>query len=104
VVYSRVKEINMAQASTAMASPAIRMPSMTMPKFRWPRLSPRGRAFLVMAVIISPCFLSDAIGYCVQRLNYTADEIADRQAPDRILGQISIFQVACPSSDMSAIE
>jgi hypothetical protein len=87
----------MAHASTVMASPAVRMPSMTMPKFRWPLLSPRGRALLVMAVIISPCFLCDAIGYCVQRFYYTADEIADRPTPDRILGQISIFQVACPS-------
>jgi hypothetical protein len=92
-------------ASTVISGrPAIHMPSMTMPKLRWPFLSPRGRALLVMAVMISPCFLCDAIGYCVQRFYYTADEIADRRAPDRILGQISIFQVACPSTDMPAIE
>jgi hypothetical protein len=94
----------MAHASTAMANHAIRSPSMTMPKLRWPLLSPRGRALLMMGIMISPCFLSDAIGYCVQRFFYTADEIADRQAPDRILANIRIFQVACPATDMPAIE
>jgi hypothetical protein len=94
----------MAHASTLIANPAIRMPSMTMPKLRWPLLSPRGRALLMMGIMISPCFLSDAIGYCVQRFYYTADEIADRRAPDRILTNIRIFQVACPATDMPAIE
>jgi hypothetical protein len=94
----------MVHASTVMASPAIRMPSVAMPKLRWPLLSPRARALLMMAVMASPCVLCDAIGYCVQRLAYTSDEIADRRAPDRILAQISIFQVACPSTDMPAGE
>ena len=94
----------MAYAITIMASPTIRVPPISMPKLRWPRLSPRARALLMMGIMASPCFLCDAIGYCVERLYYTADEIADRRAPDRILGQISIFQVACPSTDMPAIE
>ena len=94
----------MAYASTAVTNPTIRMPSMAMPKLRWPLLSPRGRALLMMGILISPCFLSDAIGYCIQRFYYTADEIADRQAPDRILANIRIFQVACPATDMPAIE
>ena len=94
----------MAYASTAMAIPTIRMPPMSMPKLRWPRLSPRGRALLMMVIMASPCFLCDAIGYCVERFYHTADEIADRRAPNHILGQISIFQAACPSTDMPAIE
>jgi len=94
----------MAHASTLIANPAIPMPSMTIPKLRWPLLSPRGRALLMMGIMISPCFLSDAIGYCVQRFYYTADEIADRQAPDRILANIRILQVACPATDMPAAE
>jgi hypothetical protein len=94
----------MAYASTVMAGPTICMPPMSMPKFQWPRLSQRARAPLMMGIMISPCFLSDAIGYCVQRFYYTADEIADRRAPDRILTNIRIFQVACPATDMPAIE
>jgi hypothetical protein len=94
----------MAYASTVVTNPTIRTPSMAMPKFRWPRLSQRTRAFLMIGIMVSPCFLSDAIGYCVQRFFYTADEIADRQARDRILANIRIFQVACPSTDMPAIE
>ena len=58
----------------------------------------------MMGIMVSPCFLSDAIGYCVQRFYYTADEIADRQAPDRILANIRIFQVSCPATDMPAAE
>jgi hypothetical protein len=94
----------MAYASTVLGSPAIRMPSLVMPKLRWPRLSPRTRALLMMAVMASPCVLCDAIGYCVERLSYTADEIADRRTPDRILAQVSMFQVACPATDMPATE
>ena len=94
----------MAHANTVLANPDIRMPLAAMPSFRLPLLSPRHRAILMMGIMISPCFLSDAIGYCVQRFYYTADEIADRRAPDRILEQISIFQVACPSTDMPAVE
>jgi hypothetical protein len=94
----------MAYASTAMGSPAIRMPSTPMPKLRWPRLSPRARALLMMAVMASPCVLCDVVGDCIERFSYTADEIAARRAPDRILAQISMFQVACPSTDLPAIE
>ena len=94
----------MAHANTVLANPDIRMPLAAMPSFRLPLLSPRHRAILMMGIMISPCFLSDAIGYCVQRFYYTADEIADRRAPDRIRANISIFQVACPATDMPAIE
>jgi hypothetical protein len=80
------------------------MPSVAMPKFRLPRLSPRARALLMMAILISPCFLSDAIGYCVERLFYTADEITDRQAPDAILANIRIFHVACPDTNTPRAE
>jgi hypothetical protein len=54
--------------------------------------------------MISPCFLSDAIGYCVERVFYTADEIADRQAPDAMLTNINIFHVACPGTGMPVAE
>ena len=94
----------MAYASTAIAGPDIRLPHVAMPKFRWPRLSRRARALLMMGVMISPCFLADTIGYCVQRLFYTADQIAERAAPDAMLSQIRKFDVACPAADMSATE
>ena len=94
----------MAYASTVTGYPAIRMPSVAMPKLRWPHLSPRARALVMIAFMVSPCFLCDAIGYCVERFFYPADEIADRQAPDRILSQVTIFQVACPSTDLPATE
>jgi hypothetical protein len=94
----------MAYASTFVSSPAIRMPSVAIPKLQWPRLSPRARALLMMAVMASPCVLCDAIGYCVERLCYTANEIADRRAPDSMLTHVRIFQVACPASDMPAAD
>ncbi len=94
----------MAYASTAIAGPGIRIPHMTMPQLRWLRLSPRARALLMMGIMISPCFLADPIGYCVQRLFYTADQIAEREAPDAMLSQIRKFDVACPATDMSAAE
>ena len=87
-----------------MASSVIRVPSVAMPKFVWPRPSARARALLMMAIMISPCFLSDAIGYCVERFFYTADEIADMRAPDAILANIRIFHVACPDTNASAAE
>src|SRR5262245_6888674 len=93
---------HMAYASTMTGYPAIGMPSMLMPKWRWPRFPPRARALLMMAVTVSPCILCDTIGYCVERFSYTADEITNLQAPDRILAQISMFQVACPSTDLPA--
>ncbi|HTW71239.1 MAG TPA: hypothetical protein VME47_15235 [Acetobacteraceae bacterium] len=94
----------MAYANTAIASPGIRVPHVTLPNLRWLRLSRRTRALLMMGVMISPCFLSDAIGYCVQRLFLTADQIAAREAPDAMLAQISKVDVACPGKEMSAEE
>ena len=57
----------MAYASAVAASQGMRMPSEAMPKVRRPRLSQRTRAVLMMGIMVSPCFLSDGIGYCVQR-------------------------------------
>lgn len=90
----------MASASTATAGPHIRIPHIAMPKLRWPRFSPRTRALLMMGIMISPCFLADTIGYCVQRLFYTPDQLAERAAPDTILTQIHKFDVACPATDI----
>jgi len=94
----------MAFASEAFANPGIRMTHLAMPNLRWLRLSPRTRALLMIALMISPCFLSDAIGYCVERVFLTADQIAAREAPEAMLAQISKFDVACPGKDMSAEE
>ena len=94
----------MAYASGVMASREMRMPSVAMPKVRWPRLSQRARALLMMGIMVSPCLLSDDIGYCVQRVLYTSDEIVDRQAPPAILTNIAIFHVACPDTKLSATE
>jgi hypothetical protein len=94
----------MAYASTAIASPGIRIPHVALPNFRRLRFSPRTRALLMMSVLISPCFLSDAIGYCVQRLFLTADQIAARESPDAMLAQITKFDVACPAKEMPADE
>lgn len=94
----------MASASSAIARPVIRMPHVAMPKPRWPRLSRQTRALLMIGVMISPCFLADSIGYCVQRLFYTADEMAERQSPDAILAHIRKLDVACPAAEMSAAE
>jgi hypothetical protein len=88
----------MAYANTVVTSPDIRMPSLPMPKLRWPRLSQRTRALLMMGIMVSPCFLSDAIGYCVERFFFTADEIAVRRAPDEMLKYVNIFHVACPNT------
>jgi hypothetical protein len=88
----------MAYASMVAASPAIRLPAVAMPKLRWPRSTPRARALLMMAVMASPCLLCDVIGNCVERLRYTADEIADRRAPYAIMAHINIFRVACPDA------
>src|SRR6516165_4427844 len=41
----------------------------------------RARAFLMMGIMISPAFLADEIGYGVQRLFLTADQIAAREVP-----------------------
>jgi hypothetical protein len=94
----------MAYASATMATPAIRMPSVAMPNLRRLCPSQRTRALLMMAIMISPTFLSDDIGYGVQRLFKTADQIAEMQAPDSMLARVRIFQVACPAADMSKAE
>ena len=67
----------MTHASMVMGRLDFRTASLAVPKLRLPRLSQRTRALLMIGVMISPCFLSDAIGYCVERAFYTADEIAD---------------------------
>src|SRR5690242_14083524 len=94
----------MAYASITVASPDIHMPSVAIPKFRLPRLSQRTWALLMMGLMFSPCFLSDAIGYCVQRFFYTADQIAERRAPDPIMSNINIFHVACPDTRIPEAE
>lgn len=53
----------------------IRMPHVAVPKWRWP--SPRTRALLMLALMFSPAVLSDAIGYCVQRIFYTANQLEE---------------------------
>ena len=54
--------------------------------------------------LISPTFLADPFGYCVQRLFYTADQIAAKQVPDNtVLQQVHIFHVACADTDMPAV-
>jgi hypothetical protein len=83
----------------AAAVPGLGIPHPVVPKFRWPHLSRRARAVLMMGVLISPCFLADTIGYCVQRLFYTPDQIAERAGPEALLAQIEKFDVACPAAD-----
>ena len=95
----------MAYASMALARADIRFPHVAMPKFRWPLLSRRARAFLMMGIMISPTFLADDIGYGVQRLFLTADQIDMRQVPDdTMLAKVGIFHVACTDADMPAAE
>ena len=66
----------------SLTSPTIRLPHVTLPKLRWPRLSPGARAILMMGLMISPAFVSDYIGYGVERLFYTPGQIAEMRAPD----------------------
>jgi hypothetical protein len=95
----------MAYASSVTASPVIRMPSVAMPKLRWPCPSPRIRALAMIALMISPCFLADSIGYGVQRLFLTAEQIAAKQVPDNMmLAQLRTFHVACPDPAMTSSE
>ena len=95
----------MAYAGTASASPDVRVPHMPLPKLRWPHLPKRARALLMMGLMISPTFLSDDIGYGIERLFMTADQIAAKQLPDdRFPAQIYVFHVACPAPDMQAAE
>jgi hypothetical protein len=91
-------------AMPSVTMPSVKMPSVTMPNLRWLRLSPRARALLMMAIMISPTFLADDIGHCVKRLFMTADQIAEKQAPDSMLTRVRIFQVACPATDTPAAE
>jgi hypothetical protein len=91
--------------ATAWSTADIRIPRLAMPKLRWPRPSQRTRALLMMGLMISPAFLADSIGYCVERLFLTADQIAAKQVPDAtILGRAQIFRVACADTDISAMD
>ena len=92
----------MAYASTALPSPEIRIPRFARPKLRWPRLSQRGRALLMIGIMISPAFLADQMGYCVMRLFLTADQIAERTPDESIITRVRMFPVACTDADMSA--
>jgi hypothetical protein len=95
----------MTYASTAYSNPGVPLPHVAMPKLRWPRLSPRARALMMIGVMISPTFLADPFGHCVQRLFYTADQIAAKQVPDNtVLRQVNIFHVACADTDLPAAE
>jgi hypothetical protein len=95
----------MAQLSLALANTDVRFLHVTPPKFRCPRLSRRARALLMMGMMISPMFLADEIGYCVQRLFLTADQLAARQVPDTtMLSRVNIFHVACIDANMPAAE
>ena len=92
----------MAYASTVLPSPEIRIPRLARPKLRWPRLSQRGRALLMIAVMISPAFLADQIGYCVMRLFLTSDRIAARAPDDSIITRVRMFPVACMDANIAA--
>lgn len=95
----------MAYASIASAGPNIRVPHVAMPKFRWPRLSQRSRALLMIGLMISPAFLADQIGYCVERLFMTADQIAAQQVPDGTMPtELYVYHVACVDTDASAAQ
>ena len=59
----------------------------------------------MMGIMISPAFLADDIGYCVQRLFMTADQIAEMQVPDNtMLANVNIFHVACTDANTPAAE
>jgi hypothetical protein len=92
----------MAYASTAVRNPKIRIPHIAMPKWQWP--SPRTRALLMIALMFSPAVLSDSIGYCVQRIFYTSQQIDQRQSPVGFLAKIRMFDVACPAPNAPAQE
>jgi hypothetical protein len=87
----------MTSASMAVASPHI--PHLSIPRFHW---SPRSRALMMMVIMISPAFLCDTIGNCIERLVYTADQIAELRAPDMTLANFHIFRVACPDAKAPA--
>jgi hypothetical protein len=86
----------MSYSSQVLTSPTIRLPHVTLSKLRWPRLSRGARAVLMMGLMISPAFVSDYIGYGVERLFYTAGQIAEMRPPDdTMLSKVAIFPVAC---------
>jgi hypothetical protein len=95
----------MASASQVLADPIIRLPHLTMPKLRRPRLSSRTRAVLMMGLMISPAFLSDYIGYGVERMFYTSGQIAQMRPPDSTtLAHVEMFRVACGDPTMPPAE
>jgi len=90
----------MAYAGTASTRPDLRMSPVAMPTLLWPRLPQRARALLMMALLISPAFLADDIGYGVMRLFMTADQIAAQQEPSSAMpADIYVFHVACTGAD-----
>jgi len=95
----------MAYASTVPASPVIRIPHVAIPKLRWPFLSQRARSLFMIGLMISPAFFADEIGYGVQRLLLTKEQIAAKQAPpDAISVPVQVFHVACSREDAPAAE
>ncbi|HEX4171775.1 MAG TPA: hypothetical protein VHY82_04785 [Acetobacteraceae bacterium] len=97
----------MAYASTVQAGPEIRIPDLALPRlrWRWPHLSQRTRALMMMGVMISPAFLSDQIGYCVMRLFRTADQIAAMQVSDEsVMASVRVFRVACTDAGAPAAD
>jgi hypothetical protein len=95
----------MAFAGTASAGQTVGVPQVALPKLRWPRLSRRSRALLMMGLMVSPAFISDDIGYCVERLFMTADQIAmQKMSDDRMPAQIYVFHVACPADNLPVAE
>ena len=92
----------MSHASTTFAGPQIRLPQLSL-KLRWP--SRHTRALMMIGLMISPAFLADQIGYCVQRLFMTADQIEAQQTPDNtIMSRVDIFHVACVDANAGATE
>jgi hypothetical protein len=94
----------MAYAGTASTRPHV-LPHFAAPKLRWPGLSRRARALLMIGLMISPAFLADEIGYCVQRLFMTADQIAAQRAPDDAMPtNVYVLHVACTDADAPAVQ
>jgi hypothetical protein len=95
----------MAYADQILTSPVIRLPHITLPKLRWPHLSPGVRAILMMGLMISPAFISDYIGYGIERLFLTSGQIAEMRAPeDNMLAHMQLFHVACADPATSATD
>lgn len=95
----------MSYANAASAGSAIRVPHVTLPKFRLPHPSRRARALMMIGVMISPAFLADKIGYCVERMFMTADQIAAQQVSDsEMMARLNVFHVACVGRDATAAQ